>query len=299
MSTRSKGPLAGFGWLKRGISAGYRHPKPLLGAAALLLVLSLLPTLATIPMQFHALHAGAAPARPAFAWIMAGSMLLGLLITPLYAGCLQVIDAAERGTPARAVDIFKPYRQGEALRLIGYGLASMAIYIALFATIIVVAGRGVPTWYMQVLAAQANHQLPPALPHGFWVAMALFVVLLPFITGFYAIGLGEVALRRRSVAAAIGEGLIGALKNLLPLLVLALSALLAWIVLVIVITIVALLLALVAKLVGTWLIFVLIIPLYVAMMLAFYTVMFGVMYYLWRDVCGDEIGSTTPPPFTA
>jgi hypothetical protein len=55
--------------------------------------------------------------------IMAVSMPIGLLVVPLYAGYLQVIDATARGLPARATCIFNPYRQGGALRLIGYGLA--------------------------------------------------------------------------------------------------------------------------------------------------------------------------------
>ena len=45
------------------------------------------------------------------------------------------------------------------------------------------------------------------------------------------------------------------------------------------------LLGLLAKLVGAWLM-VLVIPLYLALMLSMYPLMFGVMYYFWRDVCG-------------
>jgi hypothetical protein len=44
---------------------------------------------------------------------------------------------------------------------------------------------------------------------------------------------------------------------------------------------------------------VLIIPLYAAMMLIMFAVMFGVMYYLWRDVCGDASVMEMTPPLTA
>lgn len=288
MATRSNGPLAGFGWLKRGINVGYGNPKALFGGAAFLLVLCLLPTLITMPMQYGALRAGAQPDPATLGWVMAISAIGGLLLVPLYAGYLRVIDAAERGLPARARDIFQPYRQGDALRLIGYGLAMAVVYITAFGIVIAATGGGIARWYMQAMTAQANHQPPPAtLPDGFGVAIPLFVVLGLFMIGVYAISLGQVALGRRSVFGAIGDGLVGALKNLLPLLVFVVSLLLAWVVLAIVVVLLVGLLALLGKLVGAWVVMVLMIPLYGAMMLMLFAVMFGVMYYLWRDVCGD------------
>lgn len=299
MTTRSKGPLAGFDWLKRGINVGFRHPKPIFGGAAFLLLALLLPSLLTLPLQFPSAEAGTQLSPTTLGAIMAGSVLLGLLIVPLYAGYMQVIDAAERGLPARARDVFKPYARGEALRLIGYGLALVVIYVAMLGIIIGVAGSGIATWYMQVLSAQASHQPPPGLPQGFGTAMALLTVLGLFIMGFYSISLGQVALRRRGVLNAIGDGLMGALKNLLPLLVLALALVLAWIVMTIVVAIVVLVLALLGKLVGAWLMIALVIPVYIAMMLVMFAVMFGVMYYLWRDVCGGDTASGAAQAITA
>jgi len=288
MATRSNGPGAGFGWLANGFSAGFRHPKPLLGGAALLIVACLLPTLITLPMQFGMMATGTAQSPTAVVAIMVISMLVSLLIMPLYAGYLQVVDAAERGLPARARDIFNPYRRGEAWRLIGFGLTNIAIYIAMIAIVIVLAGGGIVSWYMQALTAQAAHQPPPGLPQGVGTAIALFMVVGLFMMGFYAISLGQIALGKRSVFGAIGDGMVGALKNLLPLLVFAVSLLLAWIVVIIAFAIVALLLTLISKLVGAWLTLVLVVPVYLALMLTMFAVMFGVMYHLWRDVCGDD-----------
>jgi len=288
MATRSNGPAAGFGWLTNGFSAGFRHPKPLLGGAALLIVACLLPTLITLPMQFGAIGSGMAQSPTVIVSMMVISMLISLLIIPLYAGYLQVIDATERGLPARALDILNPYRRGEAWRLIAFGLTNILLYIIVIATVIAVAGSGIASWYMQLMTAQAAHQPPPGLPPGFGTAMALFMVFGLFMTGYYAISLGQVALGKRSVFGAIGDGLVGALKNLLPLLVFAVSLVLAWVVIIIAFAIVALLLTLIGKLVGAWLTLVLMIPLYLAMMLAMFAVMFGVMYHLWRDVCGDD-----------
>jgi CBS domain containing-hemolysin-like protein len=99
-------------------------------------------------------------------------------------------------------------------------------------------------------------------------------------------------LARRGVLDALGDGFLGALKNLLPLLVLAASLVVAWIVFVIAIAIVVFVFVLIGMLVGKWLVFAVIIPAYIAMVLVVFAAMFGVMYYLWRDVCGDDPASS-------
>lgn len=59
-----------------------------------------------------------------------------------------------------------------------------------------------------MLTAQASHQPPPALPAGFGTAVILAIMLGIFMMAFYAISLGQVALRQRSVFGAIGDGMI-------------------------------------------------------------------------------------------
>jgi hypothetical protein len=300
MATRSRGPSAGFGWLNRGISAGFRHPKPLFGGVALVAVGVMIPALITLPMQFHALRTGTPQPPATVGWVMAISMLFGLLLLPLYAGYLQLVDAAEQGLSARAGDIIRPYREGKALRVMGYGVVQMLVYVALFAIIFAAVGGGVAHWYVQVLSAQANHQPPPAgLPDGFGITLLLFMVLATFFMGFYSIGLGQITLGNRSVFGAIGDGFIGALKNLLPLLMLMLGLILIWFAVGLCFGIAVLILALIGKLVSAWLMAVLIIPLYIALALVAFASMFGVMYHLWRDVCGDDIVPSMAEPLAA
>jgi hypothetical protein len=290
MAIRSMGPSAGFGWLGRGIGVGFRHPMPLFGGAALMAVAALIPTLITLPVQLHALRSGTALEPTTVGWMMALSMLFGLLLIPLYAGYMQLVYAAEEEFDVSAFDIIKPYREGKALRLIGYGLAMLVIYFVVFGIIFAITGGDIAQWYMGALTAQLNHQPPPTtLPHGFGITLLLCVVIGIFIIGVYSISLGQITLRNRSVFGAIGDGIIGALKNLLPLLMLALGLLLTWIGVAIGFGITALLLALIGKLIGAWFVFVLIVPLYIALLLVAFSAMFGVMYHLWLDVCGDDI----------
>lgn len=290
MATRSRGLSASFGWLNRGVTVGFRHPRPLFGAAALLFLLTLIPTFITLPMQLQSLHGGTPFAPSTYGWIMALSMLLGLLLFPLHAGYLQLVDAAEQGLPARAGDIFKPYREGKALRLFGYALVVIVVYLAIFAIVIAVRGTGIVHWYMQLLTAQASHQPPQmGLPDGFGITLLIFIVLVIFTSGFHSIALGQIALRSGSVLGAVGDGLLGALKNMLPLLMLAVTLIVVWIGVALCFGILAAVLALIGKLVGPWLMVVLLVPLYFALMLTVFTAMFGVMYYIWRDVCGDDL----------
>ncbi len=285
MSTRAMGPMAGIGWLKSGINLGRTNAKAIFGAAALVLVGTLLPSAITFPLQ------KAMTADPStFGIIMLISMLAGLLLAPLIGGFFAVIDAAENGRPTKATDVFALYRRGAFARMVGFGLCMLVVYAIAIGLVLAVVGTGIVDWYMTVLTAQANHHPDaiPALPAGFGAALALGSVLWLLISGIYAIGLGQAALTGRPALGALRDGLSGSLKNLLPLLVMVIVGFLAALVFILVFGLLVMLLALLGKMVGTWLMIVLVVPLYIAMFLALYVVMFGAMYAMWRDICGGD-----------
>ncbi len=285
MSTRAMGPLAGIRWLKTGINLGRINAKAIFGAATLVLVGTLLPSAITYPLQ----KAVATDPR-IFGIIMLISMLAGLLLAPLIGGFFSVIDAAENGRPAKATDVFALYRRGAFARMVGFGFGMLVLYAIAMGLVFAVVGTGIVHWYMAVLAAQANHHPAaiPSLPAGFGAAMALGSVLWLLIAGVYAIALGQAALAGRTALDALRDGLLGSLKNLLPLLVLVIVGFFAMLVFILVLGLLVMLLALLGKLVGTWLMIVLVVPLYIAMFLALYVVMFGAMYAMWRDICADD-----------
>lgn len=298
MTTRAMGPLAGIGWLKNGINLGRNNPKAVFGGAGLLLLLALLPTLVTLPVQL-----ALTPGLAGQLGIMAFSMLASLLLVPLVGGYLGLIHAVEQGRPAKATDIFDAYRNGGALPLIGFGLAMLLVYVAVMVVIVLVAGTGMFTWYLQAMAASQGGGDPAALqqlPDGFGLAIALGSVIWLFVAGMYSIGFGQVAIARRGVVAALGDGAVGAVKNVLPLLVLTLASIVAAVVLGVMLLLLGLLVGFLAKLVGVWLLVVIAVPAYIALLLAIYVVMFGVMYHLWRDVCGgDDLAEAPVDALTA
>ncbi len=285
MSTRAMGPLAGIRWLKSGINLGRTNAKAIFGAAALVLVGTLLPSAITYPLQ----KAMAADPR-SFGIIMFISMLAGMLLAPLIGGFFVVIDAAENDRPTKATDVFTLYHRGAFARLVGFGFGMLVLYAIAMGLVFAVAGTDIVHWYMALLAAQANHhpEAIPSLPAGFGAAMALGSVLWLLIAGVYAIALGQAAVAGRTALDALRDGLSGSLKNLLPLLVLVIVGFFAMLVFILVLGLLVMLLALLGKLVGTWLMIVLVVPLYIAMFLALYVAMFGAMYAMWRDICADD-----------
>ena len=296
MATRAKGPLAGFGWLKNAINLGRGNPKAVFGGAALVALLSLVPSLVTLPIQL-----AVGPGLGMMAVVMGLSMLCGLLLVPLIAGYMRIVDAAERGLAAKATDVFAPYRSGEAPRLMGFGLVMLLVYVLVLALIAAIAGGELISWYGQVLAAQGNPTAISslALPEGFGRVMVAGIVLGLLMMGVYSISLGQVALGGRGVLDSMRDGFLGSFKNVLPLVVLALSGIVASLVFMLVAGVLVFLVVLVGNLGGMWLVYALLVPIYIALVVAMFVVMFGVMYHLWRDVCGEAADSGPAAPVLA
>lgn len=295
MTTHATGPLAGLTWLKRGVNLGRQNARAVFGAAAILMFMALVPSLLQAIVQ-----ALFKPDVNGSIVIAAVATLLSILIlSPLVGGYLRLIDAAEHGRPAHATDVFSPFRHGgDAGRLIGFGVLMTLGYLVIAMVVIGLFGDGFLDWYMKVLtlSQQAGGKVDPAqvpdLPEGFGRMIGLGSLLGLFLSGVYALGFGQVALGRRPVGGAIVDGIVGTLKNLIPMLVLAIAVFLLSIVLGVVLALVFALIAVVGNLIHPVVTMALFVPLYLALLIALYVVMFGVMYYFWRDVCGGQ----EPPP---
>jgi len=295
MTTKAVGPGKGWGWLMSAVNLGRNNPKAIFGAVAWVALIALVPSIIQLGLQY-----GLKLGQGAVLSVIGATTLLSILVYPLLiGGLLRVIDAAENGRPTRAAAVFDTFRSGhDAGRLIGFGLLLTAIYIGLFLIIIYLFGRDFMHWYWNLITAtQANPGVPPqidSLPDGFGRLLGLGMLVAMFFSGVYAIGFGQVALAGRKVGEALGDGLAGTLKNVLPIVVLALIAIVGFVVLAIGFGLVAAILGAIGALIHPALAVVLLLPVYFAMILVMYVVMFGVMYYMWRDICGDA--ASTPSP---
>jgi hypothetical protein len=296
MTTKAMGPARGWDWLMRAVNLGRNNPKAIFGAVAWVALVALIPSVIQLCLQYG-LKLGPTAVLP----VIGATTLLSILIYPLLiGGLLRVIDAAENGRPTRAGAVFDAFRSGHGGgRLIGFGLLITAIYIGLFLVVIYLFGRDFLHWYWDLItAAQANPGKPPqigSLPEGFGRLLGLGMLVAMFFSGVYAIGFGQVALAGRRVGEALSDGFAGTLKNVLPIVVLAVIVVVGFVVLAVAFGLVAAILGAIGALVHPALGMVLLLPVYFAMILAMYVVMFGVMYFMWRDICGDASPAPASP----
>ena len=292
MTTRAVSPGSGWRWFRQAINLGRNNPKAVFGAVALMAVIALIPSVIQMVLQY-----GLGLGPQAVMAVIGLTTLASIVIYPLLiGGLLRVIHAAENGRPTHAAAIFDTFRADNGRgRLIVFGVLMTAIYLGVFLLVVSLFGGDLLNWYWKLItAAQAQQAggapMPPemlALPEGFGRVMAIGSLFAQFMGGVYAIGFGQVALGGRSVGAAFADGLGGTLKNVLPIVVLAVLAVIAMIGLALVVGIVGGILMLVGGLVHKALGMLLLMPIYIGMLLVIYVVMFGVMYFMWRDVCGD------------
>ena len=293
MQTRAMGPGAGWSWLKQAINLGRNNPRALFGAATLLMLVAIVPSIVQLLVQsaFHSMSATL--------WVAGLSGLAMLFVYPLLiGGFFRVIDATERNRPTHATALFDTFRAGQGRgRLIGFGLLLALIYVIALGTIFALFGSDLPNWYLQVLSASQNASsgAPPVLPEmpsGLGTVFGLGLLLMMFLGGVYSIGFGQVALASRSVGGALADGVTGTLKNLPALLVLTVIALLGMVGLALVLGLALGVLVGLGSLVHPAVGMALAVPAYLAFLVVMYVVLFGVMYFIWRDVAGGDTPAT-------
>lgn len=296
MTTRAVGATASINWLRRALNLGRDNPKAIFGGALLLLAA----ILALAAAMVVVLVAVGMATKPDGLVASGASMLVGLVVTALMAaliaGYLQLVDAVEHGRGASAGDVFSVLAEPPvAARAVLFMLVLMLAQNLLLAALVGLLAPDIGSWYLHTLQGPAGGTPPTALPDGFSLAMLVMWVVGLLFYGVQAVGFGQIALRGSSVGAALTDGVRGTLRNLPALLLLFVLAVLAAIALAIVLVLAMLLAGVLAKLVGGWVVAAIAVPLYLAFVVGLMVVMFGVMYFAWRDISGDG-GDGLPVP---
>lgn len=292
MQSRSAG--AGWAWLKGGFEVFRNNRGALFGAAVLLLLFMAIPSVAQMLAKPHGTWI--------LVWFGATSLLFGLLYPVLIGGFMRIVDGSRNGRPVSAWTVFEPFRTGQGWpRLVVFGLCMAVMYLVFLAIVLMTVGRGVLHWYMQFLQQSADatavHALP-TVPAGFGITFALLTVFFIFYSGAYAIGVCQAALRGAEPLAAFRDGISGAFKNVLPLVVLALCGIVAFVLFGVAIAIVMTILILLASFISKVVAVAAVVLVYAVMLLLMVPFMMGVNYAIWRDVAdGDEgAGAGLPVP---
>lgn len=292
MTTRAMGPGAGLGWITRAANLGGRNPKAVFGGAALLLA-AIFVVAIVLGVTMATVASNVVPgSTAAYVSSLLFSVPILLVMSCLMVGYLRLIHAVENGQPATPIDILQGFRDlNTSLRTFGFMLLLMVVQNLFLFGVLKLVSPDTLTLYMQgvQMPAPGATQKVPEIPQGFGSALALVWLTALVIYAVQAIGIGQIALRGRSFGTALGDGAAGAIKNLPALLVLLVVMVVAVIAAVVVGALMVLLLGVLAKLLGAWIAVVLGVPLYLVLLVGLIVVAFGVMYFLWRDVCGDDL----------
>lgn len=289
---RGVGPFSGWRWLRSAINVGSGQPGAVFGAVALFALVGLVPTVVQLVLQFGL------GMQQAEIMIAVGVLTLAMmLVYPLFVGgLLRVIDAAERGQPVRATDLFATFGRGRgAARLLGFGWLLLLLCVLVVIAILLPFGATLSQWNIEPALASGDAASLPPMPAGLGLMVALGALATLFFSGTYAIGFGQVALSGRGVFGALGDGLLGSLRNALALLVLGACFIVLILAVTLVFLLVAALVSLVGGLVHQGIAVALVALVYLATMIGTNAVMFGVMYFMWRDVAGQDAAPPSLP----
>jgi hypothetical protein len=286
---RTVGPAAGFRWLWDAINIGRRGAGAIFGGAGLLLLIG---ALAAILFMV-----AAALAVTAFRGSAAVSFIVGLgFVLPMLAwmalgfvGYLRLIDTVESGRRASATDALRGFADfGTGKRAFAALFAVMLAQQVLLVGYVAWLAPDVGRWYLDLLQGGFASGHPPPVPHGIWKLYLFNLTVGVLCNGAQAIAIAQVALRGRGTAAALRDGISGALRNLPALLVLMVCGIVLAVALLLLVVVVVMLLMMVGKLVALWLAAILAFVLYMALLVAAIAVGGAAMYYMWRDIAGPS-----------
>lgn len=285
-----------FRWLSRALDVGRRHPQALFGGFALLLGIGLLPSVLQAVFQ-QVLK----PDPDGLMILIAVFTLIGaLLLPPLLGGAFRLLHACESGGEARAQDVLALYRDPPmALRMVLTAVLMLGLYALVLGALWRSPGGEFFAGIMKIAMATPPGTEPDisglVVPQGLllWLLAAVFALIV--LGNTYMLAFAQAALGDRGAAAAVGDGLVASLKNLLPFIGIFLAMTIGGFVLMLVAALALGLAFGVLHLISPALAVALAVPLYFAVMLLLYVVMFGYYYHAWREI----FGGGQPPALVA
>ena len=289
MTTRTISLGTPYRWLAEAFAMCRAHPRVLFGAASMLLMVALLPTLAQVLLE-----AALRPSAGGRAVIQVLFSLLALILfPPVVGGFYRIVHALHEGRPAHALELFAVFQDAAAARrLIAANLVFVVVSILLIVGIAFGFGGQDMLDFLRTVATlkPGATELPP-LPAGFLLLMSTLLIVALVIMTAQGLATAQVALSERSPLPAVGDGFKVALRNIGALLLFYLPV-------AVIGFIVAMVLALVAALVGAMLSVVspvlatlLIAPVSLVIVLVLYVLMFTFFYHAWRETLASA-GST-------
>lgn len=282
-----------FSWLMKAIDVGRRNPRALFGGFAIVVLISMVPTV--VQMALQALLADS----PVLMWSLYGLVMLAsvLAMPPLTGAAIRLLHACESGQPAGALDVFNGYRDGAfALRMVLTSLLLFAFYLVLMGVLFAL----LPAKEMMVEIFTRSMATPPggqpdmtgldfdpaSLPWLFlWMVGSAAVLFTAMHVQLLATT--HAALSGQGPLHALLSGITGTLRNILPLTAFTLAMLVIGFVALFLVVLVLGLLAVVLAMASPVLAGVVLVPVYLATILLLIIVLYGFYYHAWRGIFGE------------
>lgn len=293
MTARTVSIGAPFRWLMKAIDVGRRNPRALFGGFAIVVLVSLVPTV--VQMVLQALLADS----PTLMWSLYGLVMLAsvLAMPPLTGAAIRLLHACESGQPAAALDVFNGYRDGAfALRMVLTSLLLFAFYLVLMGLLFALmpAKEAMVEFFTIAMATPPGGQPdmsgldfdPSSLP---WLFLWMVGAMAAIFTAMHVqlLATTHAALSGQGPLHALLSGITGTLRNVVPLTAFTLSMLVIGFVAVFLLVLVLGLLAVVLAMVSPVLAGVVLLPVYLASILVLVIVLYGFYYHAWREVFGE------------
>lgn len=283
---------APYRWLGAAFATCRAHPRVLLGAASLLLVVALLPTLVQVLLE-----AALRPSPAARAVIQALFTILALILfPPVVGGFYRIVHALHEGRPAHAFELFAVFQDGAATRrLITANLVFVLVSIVVIVGLAFGFGGQELLDFLRTMATlkPGATALPP-LPPGLLPLICVLLILALVIMTAQGLATAQVALSERMPLPAVGDGFKVALRNIGALLLFYVPVAVLGFIVAMVFVLVAALLGAMLSVASPVLAAVLIAPLTLVLVLVFYGLMFTFFYHAWRDTLGSAASSVQP-----
>lgn len=286
MTERSVSLATPYRWLNEAVAMCRAHPRLLFGAAAVMLGAALLPSLLQL-----VLVALLKPSATVSVAIQVLFVILGLFwMPPITGGFYRVVHAVHEGRAVQPFDVFAVFGDAAAaLRLIVTNLIFVVVTIALLALMFglafAFAGQALIDFFLSFSALKQGASLP-SLPGVLLPLIIVLAIVMIVVSTAQQLAAAQVALSERSAAAAAGDALKVAVRNIGAWLLFYLPiSLIAMVVIVVFGLVVGLVFGLLSAL-SPVLAGLLIAPLALALALVLYALVFCFYYQAWRDTLG-------------
>jgi hypothetical protein len=281
MSVKTVSLGAPYRWLGESVALCRAHPRVIFGAAFLLTLVALLPSLLQLLLE--------TALKPSITtlWILQGLFTIITLVVfpPIIGGFYRMAHALHEGRPSNAMDLLAVFQDSVATRQL---IVTNLIFVLLSIVLVLglayaFGGQDLIEFLRAMSALQPGARELPALPDGLLPLLSALMILIMVIMTAQGLANAQVALSGSLPFAAVGAGFGLALRNIGSFLLFYLPVAVVAFVLVLVAVLVAALVGMMLSVISPLLAAALFVPLSLVLVVLLYALMFTFFYFAWRD----------------